>query len=349
MASKQLRVRRGKSPQKADDLILISGIGPTLAGRLYKAGIRTYTQLASLSPVELAAKVNGLSVKQVVRQDWIGQARKLARKEPRSQPHKKETARLMIRQHYQNFTIEFLLDGKNTTHRTRVVHIQSGDADTWAGWQAEQLLDFLARHANIRIVAPKLETPQIVATEGEALSDIRSESRPTLISTANPVPLFPATPHLSSGVDLAKPISQSLHAMDLTGTLRLGNLRVMPIDSDVPIFFIHEQEPYRLGFTLDLTDVVAPNDIPVSYKATILCKQIGGSVHFENETSGTFSMSTNAALLLPGTSLLSGIYRLDAFVSLSSTKSGAGLKAFLKGGLLQVYEASRFHKSSESI
>lgn len=349
MASKQPRVPTVVSPQKEDDFILIRGIGPILADRLHKAGIRTYTQLASLSPVELAARMTGLSAKQVARQDWIGQARKLDRKKPRSKSWTRETARPTLHQHYENFTIEFLLDEQNALRRTRMVHVQSGDADTWAAWEAEQLTDFLVRHAHIRVPTPKYETPQIVATEGRALPDIRSESRPMAIKSANPVPLYSVTTEFApSGVETAKPVSQPPLSTDLTGTLRLCDLKVMPIDSDIPVFFIHEGEPYRLGLTLDLTDIVTVHDVPLQYKATIICKQVGRAIHLENQTSGTLRKADNAPLAFVGTSLPSGIYRLDAFASLSSNRLAPGPMAFLKGGLLQVYEASRFHKSSES-
>lgn len=66
------------SPPMTDDFSLIKGIGPVLSRRLHEAGLCTYSQLSSLSPDELAEKVGGLSAKQIARQDWIGQAAKLA-------------------------------------------------------------------------------------------------------------------------------------------------------------------------------------------------------------------------------------------------------------------------------
>lgn len=92
MVKKQSRVPIATSPQLADNFKLISGIGPTLAGRLHNAGILTYNQLASLPPAELAARAAGLSAKQIARQDWIGQARKLALNKPRPKHHRNEKA-----------------------------------------------------------------------------------------------------------------------------------------------------------------------------------------------------------------------------------------------------------------
>ena len=149
------------SPPVTDDFSLIKGIGPVLSRRLHDAGICTYDQLASLSPAQLAEKVGGLSAGQIAKQDWTGQADKLAPKKTSSRPPPKETPKRTLHQHYENFTIEFLLDEKKTMRRTRVVHIQSGDADTWAGWEADQLIDFLARHSGTRLPGKKLEKKRV--------------------------------------------------------------------------------------------------------------------------------------------------------------------------------------------
>ncbi len=88
MARKQSRILKTVPPIKADDFRLIKGIGPVLAGRLYDAGVCTYNQLASLSPAKLAEMVAGLSVKQISKQDWSGQALKLAKKNSPNLPKK---------------------------------------------------------------------------------------------------------------------------------------------------------------------------------------------------------------------------------------------------------------------
>ena len=83
MVRKQSRILNTVPTTKADDFRLIKGIGPVLAGRLYDAGVCTYKQLALLSPAKLAEMVTGVSVKQISRQDWSGEARKLAKKKHR--------------------------------------------------------------------------------------------------------------------------------------------------------------------------------------------------------------------------------------------------------------------------
>lgn len=84
MSKKRSETSRGVEPPEIDDLKLINGIGPVVEQRLNRvAGIYTYTQLAALSPADIAAAVAGLaglSAERIKKQDWIGQARKLASK-----------------------------------------------------------------------------------------------------------------------------------------------------------------------------------------------------------------------------------------------------------------------------
>jgi predicted flap endonuclease-1-like 5' DNA nuclease len=66
------------APATADDLKVISGIGPVYERRLHAAGIRTYQQLLAATPERLLAIVQatpGLADPDA----WIEQARRLAR------------------------------------------------------------------------------------------------------------------------------------------------------------------------------------------------------------------------------------------------------------------------------
>lgn len=81
MASKHSPTNRDAEPPRIDDLKLINGIGPAVEKRLIGFGILTFAQLTALSPADIAAAVvdlAGLSAERIIKQDWIGQARKLA-------------------------------------------------------------------------------------------------------------------------------------------------------------------------------------------------------------------------------------------------------------------------------
>jgi hypothetical protein len=81
MSKKRSDTSRGEEPSGIDDLQLINGIGPAVERRLHGVGIFTYAQLAALPPADIAAAVAdlaGLSAERIIKQDWIGQAYKLA-------------------------------------------------------------------------------------------------------------------------------------------------------------------------------------------------------------------------------------------------------------------------------
>jgi hypothetical protein len=83
MSSRRSDTSRGAEPSKIDDLQLINGIGPVAERRLHGVGIYTYVQLAALLPADIAAAVagiGGLTSERIIKQDWIGQALKLASK-----------------------------------------------------------------------------------------------------------------------------------------------------------------------------------------------------------------------------------------------------------------------------
>lgn len=75
---------------RKDDLKLINGIGPTVEKRLFDDGIYTFAHLAAFLPGDIAAKLTGLpgmSAKRIIREDWIGQASKLAAESILSEAH----------------------------------------------------------------------------------------------------------------------------------------------------------------------------------------------------------------------------------------------------------------------
>src|SRR6266516_8143900 len=91
MASKRSPTVKAAEPPRIDNLRLINGIGPAVEKRLNGVGIFTFAQLAALSPADIAAAVAdiaGLSAERIVKQDWIGQARKLAAESTSSEAHK---------------------------------------------------------------------------------------------------------------------------------------------------------------------------------------------------------------------------------------------------------------------
>jgi len=78
----------GRRPD-ADDFKIVTGIGPGVEKRLNNVGIFTFAQLGALSPADIAAAVTGISgltTERIIKQDWVGQARKLAAHSTGSNP-----------------------------------------------------------------------------------------------------------------------------------------------------------------------------------------------------------------------------------------------------------------------
>jgi Helix-hairpin-helix domain len=126
-----------RAGKPGDDFARIDGIGPKIAQRLRLAGIRTYEDLATRTPEEIATflvDVGGVSPQRIANQDWTGQARRLAGPAPESSEPT---------QHYASFHIELLLDADNNVRRTKVRHHQSDTDDAWPGWEEARLLRFL--------------------------------------------------------------------------------------------------------------------------------------------------------------------------------------------------------------
>ncbi len=321
-----------------DDFEVITGIGPALARQFREAGIQTYSELASLSPAQLAKKVTGLSVKQITRQDWIGQARKLSPNQTHSKSTQKVTSKQLIRQHYENFTIEFLLDEKKIVHRTRVVHVQSGDADTWAGWEADQLIDFLARHSEAHIPEKKLRHQETSTVPTQSLRSPEEKSEPTGVKRPDTVSLVSeiceaVQPHR----EIDRPILHSPVNTDVSGVLCLRDLSVLLVGSTNSVNSLRQDQRFHVQLTLDLTNVVARHHVPLRCKTKVNFKQLGGASFLAAEESHSIKLADCVTLDIPCTNPPPGLYRPEALVNLLSDETAHGLMASLKGELIQFF------------
>ncbi len=158
-----------------DDFKVIRGIGPLYEKHLHDAGVRTFTQLAKLSPEDVATHIPNLSASQVRKQGWVLQARKLVSKKTEAKPRRKKSTVPTTRQHYENFTVEFLLNDKNKLRRLRVMHVQSGDVETWANWRQEEVTHFLARHTGAGIQERIIQKPEVmIAKSKSAVQETKS-------------------------------------------------------------------------------------------------------------------------------------------------------------------------------
>ena len=80
LREENLELRRRLAEYEKDDLEIIDGIGPVIAGQLNKAGIYTFAQLGALDADRLREIVGDLVQRLADEDDLIAQARELAGK-----------------------------------------------------------------------------------------------------------------------------------------------------------------------------------------------------------------------------------------------------------------------------
>ena len=297
MAHRRPNSARVPKSTMSNNLKLIKGIGPIIEQRLHDAGIHTFADLAALSAEQIASIIPGMSARQVAKQGWIPQAYKLVPATPKSRNRQKKTSISTSRQHYENFTFEFLLDGKNKTRRLRVVHVQSGDTDTWAKWDAERLIDFLARHTGSRL-------PHVMAV---APGSIRSSlpSNQSLFTkpaskTLNGISGIPSTDRFNENSDtLAAPASEgnpqittSTNAMigervqphetsrqefrDSPPQVSLLEWKVLLGNTDQTLTKVIPDQPFDVRLTLDLRNTTLPVGSTLESTGTLYAKKATG-------------------------------------------------------------------------
>lgn len=158
MATENTRERDPLTPLRDGEFWRIPGIGPGIAQRLQTAGIQTFRQLASLAPEEICAQLTGIvgmTAQRIANQDWPGKAEHLAQQIAEADlPHELQDPGKQ--QHYASFMVELLQDENHTVRRTRVVHIQNGEKDSWAGWDIGRLDHWIADQASIAPAANNL-------------------------------------------------------------------------------------------------------------------------------------------------------------------------------------------------
>src|SRR5229473_1315910 len=321
MASKRSPTNRAAEPARINDLKLINGIGPAVEKRLNGVGIFTFTQLAALSPADVAAAVadlTGLSAERIVKQDWIGQACRLAEESTSSQAQKdfepaveptspieyahaatptaepqKDTDTIASkgRFHPATFTVELLLDENNNVYSAHVLHVQSRREHSWSDWPKSELVDFLGQSAGVNVtsVEPVLAEPVLVtAEEPEHVPEVVAESMPL---TAKP---------------------------RLAGTLHLRDMKVLTAGSSEPRRLLPHNQPFDVRLTLDLSEITVPGNTPLNYKASIYRKSRSDpSGQIIGETEGTIKRADNVTIDVEGNLLVVGSYRLAATVILS--------------------------------
>lgn len=354
----------GAPPRESgDDLSRIHGIGPVIQSHMQRAGISTFASLAALSAEAIAALVPNVSAAQITRQGWIQQARRLIPVKAKARTHRKGRGITTSRQHYDNFTVEFLLDEKNKPRRIRMVHVQSGDVDTWAKWDADRMYDFLARHTGARLSYAKraiLPTSNLIpkpsiSEEGSSDPRTATTSEPPIDKAresidAKPIFKIPEShsqPLKSSDQLRPNMVSNSLTPagtpIDPNSKIRLLTWKNLIAAMNQPL---HNAAPHGQSFdvnlTLDLPNAALPNISQLDFTALLYAKKLGNrQAQMVGEAQRTLPYANIVDLTIGHFTLPQGLYRLEVLLTLipidSCSVPGSAISTSFEGGLFQVY------------
>lgn len=353
-------VHATKSPL-TDDLTRIKGIGPLIARRLQDAGIHTFAKLGELTPEQVASLLPNLSAGRVRREGWISQARKLVTGKIKPGTRRKETGIATGRQHYETFTFEFLLDEQNKTRRLRVIHIQSGDVDTWSRWDAERLVDFLSRHTGEHLSYAPTASFRHARPEGKSRQLTLATPSASSLSEANSVGpvegfeertdslFYPASPISETAESLEHPDSETVvHSSALSGVttgsrgkIRLLEWQTVPNNADQPSRIV-SQRPFQVRLMLAATGVSVPDKTQLIVTTSLYARKLGNrDRRMISETQSSLCYASVMNLTIANVTLPQGLYHMEALmrVRLIGGKSSGqpDLLAFFEGGPLQIY------------
>lgn len=150
MATEKIGRLENSAPLAEGEFWRITGIGEATEQRLHAAGIDTFDQLGSLSPQDIASILTGqVGVKErAARQDWTGQARRLAY-DLRAMAKSADPTDPAESQHYESFLFELLIEDDRSIKRTKITRVRDGEKTSWAGWDSERFLNWIAAQAEL--------------------------------------------------------------------------------------------------------------------------------------------------------------------------------------------------------
>jgi hypothetical protein len=269
----------------------------------------------------------------IARLEWVKQARKLASEKAKTGKTKKVA--LANRQHYENFTVEVLIGASKEIRRVRVVHVQSGDIDTWAGWEAQRLIDFLARHIGepiraagsdrLPLVKPitdstaAIATPQSLGVATKAISTphnnpVHAHSERSTSELA--VLASPTLANLPSEPNHHQIVAPSATAK-LGDEIRLLGWKTLLNNTEQSSHSLPQNHPFDVLLNVDLNHSSIPTTSQLNFNVMLYARKLGtGTRQLIGITHKIQIFNSIVTLTVSHITLLQGVYRLEALVTL---------------------------------
>lgn len=332
--------RRAAVQRHSDDLKHIRGIGSVTEQRLHKAGIRSFAQLAAMTPDRLA-KSTGLPVHRIIKGNWVGQARKLERQ--KTKPHRvKSASTARDRQHYATFTIELLLNEDNSVRRTRIVHIQGSVDEVWPDWDGARLVSFLATQAGLHVGSLELTTPSALVKppEQSLKAALGSSGNELALSTESVLSPAPGTTGLTDSVEVGLPPLADKTNLDTVP--QVNTLVTVPCELVIPQGMICAGQVFSVHFSLELNELQRSTHTSLIYAVEVWAKKLGERSHqLAGEKKGNLTPGDKFLCTVEAVITSQGTYRLEAIATLrQQDKEPLPQYSFVaaqRSRLLQVY------------
>jgi len=228
-------------------------------------------------------------------------------------------------QRYATFTLELLINEDDTVRRTHILHVQSREEQTWAGWGEAEVTKFITRRAELRSTLSSEEVLEALFGPLEA----------AISETASLQPIAAVFDRAGLG--------DSDTNASYANELRLSGLVINGAEASNGASLLNADQPYWVRLTLDLPKPKSDAaEHTYHYYAVVQGKQLGGQERrLVARGRGTLTITslTTHTIELTGVALPRGLYRLEWGVRLAPLggQSLVALDAWLEGGLLQVY------------
>ena len=306
-----------QSPKGADNFRLITGINRSIERRLHKAGILTYGKLASMTPhaiVAILGDVNGVTTKRIAKEDWIKKARDLS-SQPTSADSEVETVSqanfpsAKSKGVTTSFVVELSLDGEGGTRRTRVYSPDKAIEDGWDGWNERNLLNFIKERAGLRPSAAEAGMPTAKTAEHRPKARMVPEPVPARLTKPDPVP--------SVKSQMVAP-PQAVVIATSAGESTFQKSVSIPAQANAASALHCANQSFKVHLALDRTEIASLKMEPLNYKANIYAKSLKGRQRQSvGEAEGRLQPTGTDTIIMDGSPLPQGLYRLQAVVSIS--------------------------------
>jgi hypothetical protein len=309
MPSKSPRSSRLKSreaPPVATNFRQIKGINQLIEARLHRAGIKTLDDLGNLQPEQIFAALGtlrGVTVNQIVEQDWVGQARKLTGKKGNGSLES------------EGFIVNLFLSKRKQVHSTQMLHVNSDVGEKWDGWDSQRLLDFVVNHSGLVLL--KVETAKAEITMTEPVK----ENAEKKIAAFAPSSLA-VTPDARQTAPHAPPQPE----------IFFGDFQMIPSYSELPGNLLRQGEPFAVRLSIDTGKIKPKFEAPFDYTAAIVARAFDTPQQFSlSQTTGVIGKGDESIVVnIPKQDLVPGTYRLEAALTVRKESQSIGKPAQMR-------------------